>query len=281
MIWLICYSTITMTYTDYPHTFYYCDDLCQGTFFYMVQADGIGEAHKCIVLSSEELSSGLLKLADDICPINESIQTPIPPQTAYPAATPLEPEPPQTLPPMPTPVPPQTAWPPQTPDPPATPLPPQTAWAAQTPWPAPTAVPGATAYPAITPFPPGTVIPPQSPWPAQTLPPMPTGIVIILETPKEYKIYWVIGSLGLIVIIEGILIGYAIYLHKRKPRIEPEPPQEIPEEDVINLPRSLSTAFTITVDEVFTNTYDPFEHDFDSTGSLSVSDDYFLGLEEH
>ena len=75
------------------------------------------------------------------------------------------------------------------------------------------------------------------------------------------------------VIIEDILIGYAICL-TRKAKVRQKTPEESPDDQTITIPRNLPN-FTITVKDD-----DPFAEDFNSEGSLEVSDDYFLGMEE-
>ena len=86
-------------------------------------------------------------------------------------------------------------------------------------------------------------------------------------------VYWVIGCLALIVVIEAVIIGYTLCLLKRK---SPEKSQSTSEDVTIPIPRKLPS-FTMTV-----NTDDPFEDDFktSSEDSLHLSDEYFLAMEK-
>ena len=195
MIWLICLSFKPIDESGSKEHYVYCNDYCTGTIIGTISYVYI-QTYKCsIYFNSAYITDEIWEKAAEICPTN--VSTPIPPATPWPPQTPREPDPPatpmppQSLPPMPT------AIPPKTPLDPATPEPAQTLWAAP------------TAYPG------------------QTLPPMPTGIVLEIQAQKQSPLaYWLIGGLGFMVIIEGTLIGYAIWLTRKKPTIEPQTPQE-------------------------------------------------------
>ena len=189
------------------HTFYYCDDFCLGPIFYMAQGVQLSVELQCIVLSYNELYFLAKQVVDQICSINLTIPTAIPPQTAYPVCTPI---------------------------PPATPLPPQTAYPAE---------PAQTLPPMPTPVPPAT---PLTPEPAQTAYPAETVYLVreVLTVEPDEKPYWFIGGLGLVAVIEAILIGYILCTNNKKP---PEKPQETHEEDqTIQIPRNIPD-FTVTL----------------------------------
>ena len=74
--------------------------------------------------------------------------------------------------------------------------------------------------------------------------------------------------MGLIIIIECILIAYAICL-TRKPQVELKTPQESPDDQTIQIPRNMPN-FTVTVKN------DNNEEEF----SLELSEGYFLAMEK-
>ena len=108
ILFLLCWSTRRISSSEKLFLLY-CDDFCSGINF--ANTTSLSYTDTDCRQPSNSLSESYINLAQELCPINSSIATAIPPQTAYPAQTAY------------TPIPPQTAYPVQTA---YTPIPPQT-----------------------------------------------------------------------------------------------------------------------------------------------------------